>query len=561
MSSFTGIIAGNIVVDNLMEFCSVSLVDNTPTVPDPFDIGLVSEIGSGSFTSNFPLSMLETEQSGQLISTFLNDYYYRIYVIPATFDLGPIISQVQEEFVVWNAYFEDKTCTVINPVNGDEIELAGLTAPFILKALGYTTYTITVPADEGSPQFETILTFDFGADDQPFVTITGTRIVLFPFKPLTPMDESLEWLTDILQAKDGSEQRISLRQTPRQGFGLSCRFESHQDQARLDALLFATQKRAWGLPIWSEAVIHTTTITDGATTVTVDTTNADFRDDSLAVIWKSETENEVIRIDTVSAGTLNLQTPVAGTFTGNKFILPCRIAQMNTSINRKDAPGSGSTADFGFIVRDNVLLTGYTAATIYKSLPVLTQATYVNSGEQEKSSDADIIISDYETGPFDIYSDNLFNKNTQSHLFKGFTKAVCWNNRKFIHSLLGQQGVVWIPSFKDDMILTDTIAPTDNAFSIQNIGLAEHMGLNVLRTHLAFIFTNGTMLFREIMGITESGDDEIISINTTLGVEVPVGGCKICFLDKYRLNSDRVDIKWQYMGWNQCGVQFMRIKA
>jgi hypothetical protein len=560
MASYSGGQIAEILMDDTLEFCSATIIDKTPAIVEVCGIEASSLIIQGPRTNNLPIEMLERDFDGIKTLTFLDDYYYRVHVVPASFEFGAILAEVQDEFLVWNAHFEDKTCTVINQVNGDEIELAGLTAPFTLQSLGHTTYTITVPV-EGSPQFETTLTFDFGVDDQPVVTITGTRVTLFPYKPLLPVNESLEWLTDILQAKDGSEQRISVRQIPRQGFRVSCRFESHQDQARLDALLFATQKRTWGLPIWPEAVLHTATITAGATTITVDTTNADFRDDSMAVIWKSESENEVVRIDTVAAGVLNLQTPVAGTFTGSKFILPCRITQMNTSISRKDAPGSGSSADFSFVIRDNVLLTGYAAATTYKSLSVLTQATYVSGGEQDKTSDADIIIADYETGAFDIYSDNLFNKNSQAHLFRNFTKAAAWDNRKFLHSLLGQQGVVWIPSFKDDMVLTDTIAPTDTAFNIQNVGLAEHMGLNALRTHLAFIFTNGTILFREIMGITESGVEEIVSIDTALGVEVPVGGCKICFLDKYRLSSDRVDIKWQHMGWNQCGVQFLRVKA
>lgn len=556
MASFTGILIPGVFAEDVFR-CSAT-IENAPVSGIVInEIYPVPDSIRGNKTSNLPIAEIENEYDGTKVDSFLDDYYYRIHVTPSSFNLGAMISQIEETFIVWNAYFVSKTCLQIDTVNADEIVLEGLTAPFTLKATGWTEYTITVLLN-GSPQFETLLIFDF-PDEDPVVTITGNRITLFAYKPETPMSENLEWLTNIIKNKTGGEQRIGVRKIPRQAFRFSTRFENDQALAKLEAALFKWQKRAWGLPIWTEWVEHTATIAAGATSITVNTTNADFRAGGLAVIWKSETEHEVIKIDTVAAGSLSLSVPVINTFTGTKLIMPVRISQMNNIVSRKDTPDRDARIDFNFAVRDNLLITGYAPTLSYKTLPVLTQATYVD-GTQDKNSDADIIVTDFETGAFEIYSDNLFNKNSQGHLFKNFSKAAAWNLRKFLHYLNGQQGVVWIPSFKEDMVLTDTIGSADTSFNIQNIGLSEGMGLNALRTHLAFIYPDGSMLLREITGITESGAEEIISIDSALGVEVAPGDVMVSFLDKYRLASDQVEIKWDHVGWNTCEVTFLRVK-
>jgi len=525
-------------------------------------IGLPSEAMYGDWTSNLPVEIGGYEWDGLKVPTFLDDYYYRFHLTPATVEFGYILSPTVETFYLWNAYFVSKDCTAINQINGDEYALSGLTAPFTLSGLEEIMYTVTAPL-EGAADFESSIDFDFGVDDDyVLVTLTGTRIVLFAFCPLQPMTEYLEWLTDIITAKDGSEQRISVRRTPRQGYTFSIYMDSHQQQARLDALLFTWQKKAWGLPIWTDWVVHTATIAAGASTITVDTTNADFRDDGMAVIWKSLTEYEVIRIDTVAAGSLTLSSNVQSTFTGSKYIIPVRVAQMNTPVERKDAPDGYSMAEFNFVVKNNVLFDDYTPATTYPfdGMPVLTKATYAGEG-QERVSDGDIVISDYNTGQFLLYSDSDYNRETQSHIFKNRTKAQAWDHRMFLHSLIGRLNHVWIPSFKNDMILTATIGDSETNFTVENIGLSDNMGLNSLRTHLAFVYPDGTMLLRQITGISEVDDtEEQISIGVALGVEIEVGDVMICFLDKYRLSDDKVDIEWEHMGWNDNELEWVRIK-
>lgn len=520
----------------------------------------ITEAVIGDWTQNLPIPMRERNHGGNKVQTFQDDYYHRFHLTPNKVDFEFILSPVVKTFLLWNAYFISKPCTAINQVNGNEYDLEGLTAPFSLTALQETEYIATASTD-GSAQFESTITFDFGVEnDYIIVTLEGVRILLFRWEPLQPIKESLEWLTNVLTAKDGSEQRISTRRLPRQGFKFSVHFETQKEQAILDAELFKGQKRAWGLPIWSEWAPHSATISINDTVIIVDTTKADFRDDSMAIIWKSRTKFEVVNIETVADGSLTLSSGIVQEFTGIKYIVPLRIAYMNSTVSRSDAPDGYSRMTFSFIVRDNIELSGYSANTEYNSLPVLTKATYVD-GTQSKKSDGAIMMADNETGQFLIFSDAEFNKNTQQHVFKNYTKAETWEHRLFLHSMLGQLNLVWIPTFKHDMVQSAIIESADVLINIDNIGLTNNMGLNDLRTHIAFISPNGSMVFREIVGIAEiSSLTEQIQIDSSLGYEIAVGDVMLSFLDKYRLNSDDVSIRWDHRGWHESELNWLRVK-
>ena len=91
------------------------------------------------------------------------------------------------------------------------------------------------------------------------------------------------------------------------------------------------------------------------------------------------------------------------------------------------------------------------------------------------------------------------------------------------------------------------------------------MQLNDMRTHLAFVFPDGTFLFREILAIEAATDssglpETDITIDSALGQSVSPGSCQICFLDKCRLSEDAVTIMYDEPFRNYCKVSFTRVE-
>lgn len=558
MASYNGILVElpHRAEDILRCSASIQSLSTDPIVFPPEEIESVLPIGVGTKTY-VQQDELETVYDGKKVDSFLDDYYYRIHISPATFNLGAILNPLSEEFIVWNAWFVSKTCSSINKVNPEEFTLSGLTAPFGLSPLSWTTYILGIPM-EGSLEFESSITFVF-SDENLVVTITGTRVTIFPYEPLLPMKETLEWKTDVMRSRDGSEQRMSIRQVPRQMFDFDVFLENEQLQSRFDAKLFGWQKRTWGVPIWAELEVHTSSILIDDTTIYLDTNNADYRDDSTAIIWQSPTSYEAIKIATVESDRLNLDLPIRNNWTGKKWIMPLRIANMHAHTTRKVSPDKVGRVQCSFLVQDNVLLTGFVADTTYLGIPVITVST-LTDGELDIEVSGDIDFVDYGLGKFQMFSDSDFNITVQNHIIRRNNKADCWDFRLFLHSLYGRRGTAWVLTDRKDLQQQNTIGAAETVFNIDNIKLADNMGLNAMRTHLAFVFPDGTYIYREITGITESDDNtEIVSINSALGVEVHVGDCEICFLDKVRLSDDTVELTWEESNSLHCSLSMTRI--
>jgi hypothetical protein len=560
MSSHEATLVDAILYEEIPSFLSASIVDNSPDSGEYLvcEIDDVSQNLTGTHISQLPIGMLETSRQAQVQHTFRDDYYYRIHVTPQSFNLGAIVEAVSDSFYVWNAWFEQKTCLNIDEDNSDEYTLTGLTAPFNLNALEMVEYTLEI-SEEGSATFEATITFEFLLES-PVVEISGTRLVVFPFEPLLGLKEFIEFLTNIIKSKDGSEQRISVRPTPRQGFKMEVHLKTEQQQAMFDALVFQWHKRAWGLPVWTDWVLHADTIDIDDTVIYLDTTESDFRNDSNAIIWQSIDSYEVIKVETVESDRLNLSVGIDNQWIGDKWIMPLRIAYMLRNLMTPSAPDGYAQPVCDFLVKDNALLTGFSAETTYGGLTVVTNSSKVDD-MQETEVDADTRFNDYGLGDFTIYSDSDHNIYIRPYHFKNHTRSQCWQFREFLHSLLGRRNAFWVLSDKDDLSLVATIGSTDTNFTIHSVGLARHMELNELRTHIAFVFPDGTHIYRQITNLAEAGDYDTVTIDSALGVEVHVGDCEICFLDKVRLTDDKIEIDWENINENRCGVNLTMVKA
>lgn len=537
-----------------------TLVDNPHRAEDAWrNISVNVETGQAIHTITFPPEEIhsvvplaqsdwtfvqqgenETAYTGTKAISFLDDYYYRVHISPASIAFGAIVSPSEEEFIVWNAWFETKSCTDITKTSEDEYTLDP-EAIFDLMSLEYETFTILVDTD-GSATFDATVTFTFDSE-APVLTLSGTRVAIFPFSPKIPMTESLEWLTNIITSRDGSEQRISLRPTPRQSFKFNVLLTSEQEQAQLEALMFQWTKRMWGIPIWGEWESHSDTINIGDTTITLDTTDADFRDDSYAIIWQDHDSYEVIKIETMADDSLTLEFPIVSQWTGNKHIMPIRTGYMISPSNmRIDADGYAEF-DCNFIVQDNELITTHTADEEYDSLTVL-EASHEQGGLDNKI-DGDVRIIDFGMDDFSLISDSDYNVYIQQHAFRKLGKSEIWAFRELLHSLYGRQGVCWILTDKEDFVQAQTLGAAETELRVSNVGWARNMTLNSMRTHIAFVFSDGRRYYREITGLTEDDTEDIIGIDSALGIQIEPGDCNICLLDKCRLTEDKIDIEWQ----------------
>jgi len=91
--------------------------------------------------------------------------------------------------------------------------------------------------------------------------------------------------------------------------------------------------------------------------------------------------------------------------------------------------------------------------------------------------------------------------------------------------------------------------------------LAELVGVNALRNHLAFVLSDGTQIYKQISSITEpSSGNELVTMSATLGQDVAADDI-VCFLEKCRLASDKIEIVWKNERENECDLTIMGVTA
>lgn len=388
------------------------------------------------------------------------------------------------------------------------------------------------------------------------------------FRPQANIVEILEWKTSILKSHDGTEQRIKIRQSPRQHFRYQILLDTNKLNTWLDSQVHGWLKLKWLVPIWTEYVKHTIDINNKDTTIAVDTTEADFRDGGLAIVWKTPTEYEVVKILTVQDDQLILDPNygMLANFTGTKYIIPVREAYMTMSVTKDRYNSEIGIATMVFKIYDNTDITGWVPAANYDGMPVLDTPAFMERTHIEGSNPNNKVL-DYQTGTFEIVNHQDFNFTTQAHKFNNDTKAACWDFRKFLYSLNGKQKSILIPTFRSDFVQSGTIISGQTYVDIEKINLTDDMGFNNMRTYIGFYFpSTGQLIVRKItniafVGLSLCATLERITFNADLGYTdiLNPGDCQIGFVDKCRLVSDKVEINWERTDKNVCDTKFARI--
>ena len=127
-------------------------------------------------------------------------------------------------------------------------------------------------------------------------------MALWPFCPRADFTEALAWYTDVLPSYS-AEQRIRLTNAPRQSFAYSHAFTPRQYE-RAKLMMQNSGAAIWYLPVWAER--QRVSVGSGAGSITVDTTASDYRAGSVAMLWASDEEYELVITDAVASGSLTL---------------------------------------------------------------------------------------------------------------------------------------------------------------------------------------------------------------------------------------------------------------
>jgi len=382
----------------------------------------------------------------------------------------------------------------------------------------------------------------------------------FPFAPMFPLGERLSWLTSIIRAPDGSEQRICLRAVPRRHLVYRYPLRDDGEYAEVENILHEWLKDTWVVPLWADRVLHVGTLAAGSGSISIDTRYAGFTADRYVLIWQDRQHHEVVYLDSKNDSTLTLDGTTQYAYSGTKCIVPCfRGGVVAVAQGESNQHGSG-VLELQYLLTDDVAVTGHAAALSCDGYEVITTPSYMPGGRMGRRHDGDITLVDAGTGTVRILSTSDFNVTAQSHQWACDTKASSWDLRQFLHAQYGRQKTFLVPTFRRDFELSRAAGSGDTQLYVVNRGYAEYLGANDLRKYIGLRAPGGSLLAREISAIDlVSATEERITIATSPGVALSTGSLA-CWVDRCRLASDDVELEWYRPGCCTCETQLFRLQ-
>ena len=353
--------------------------------------------------------------------------------------------------------------------------------------------------------------------------------MIWPFIPQHGPQESLSWATDTIRAYS-SEQRITLSDAPRQGFEFAYLLDAQQ-YSRAKALAYANL--AFDLPIWTDA-IAIGTWPSGQQTLTISKDYADFREEALLI--QDDLTYQVI--DVTETG-FDAGSPTAITYSP-AYIVPLVPSYMTRGMDSSREHPTHTLARVAWATLESVDLSD-TDFDTYRDYPVMTDRAVVMGSFDEAINRAYDLVDNGLAPPF---IDSIRSEADQKSVaaWSLSNRADLWRVRQWLHTCKGKAKAFWMPTWSNDLVLTDDIESADTVLHVEAIGYPTSYTLR----HVMILKTNGSRVYLRVTeGEAETGG-EVLTLSAAVGQNILASDVQmICFLQLMRFASDEFTISYR----------------
>ncbi len=519
---------------------------------DPSSIGAGANQNAGGVAGDHEIvgaTYPSLDHPGALGRGNADDWFDRWIVQPGTLALGNILTtQIREVELLNNFRREFRTWEAFVNNAGAGITITNLPGlPLLFAPLSSFVTNVQV-STAGPPSISGTLDYDIDtAIDILSVTVTGNRITLFAYRPQSPIKETLQFKTDIIEVNDGSEQRISVRENPRQIFKFTVRTDDDRTRDSINAVLYDWQSRVFGIPVWHESKALEAPLAIGNTIVQVDTAFADFRADGLVMIYDNNFRTETLEIDTVNPTDIVLKVGVSKAFDAiNTIVIPIRTALTRPQLSQGRFAIGPTDFQLEFTTLDNIDLSFAGAFATYQGVgqtvakPFIDRENFMTGSTVKEGIRRKVTRLDPQTGPPLQLSSWSKGKPSFNYGFECKSFEDTWDYRQLLHFLSGSQLSFYVGTGRDDIKAVVDIADTSSQIDFENFGFTQFVQQVTPRSDLQIVRLDGTTSQHEITGSSVVSDTvERITITPVVSPALPVAEIdRIEFLTLSRISND-----------------------
>lgn len=525
------------------------------TVDDPFALseGLLqidTNEPAGLPPPQPPMNEYDNGEVAEYATPAFETWFESFHVLPRRFDFGNLLSPQSAPVEIYSAFRRlDQNYTAFVNNAGAGITISGQPGfpfTFVPQLDGGLTLSVEV-STSGQSVVGTTLDWVFGTVPQTVKTpITLKRVVLFSIQPELPFTERLQWLTEVLDHVDGTEQRLSGRKSPRQIFEWDFIMEDGPERAFFHNILFDWQSRLFGLPIWKELTRVSSAVSVSDTTITVQSTDfADYRVGGLFLIFTDKNTFDVLELASTPSPTSLVS--VSGTnnaYPTGTFVMPLRIGTAKSQIQGSRFVSGTAKQRILFTVTDNdVDLADLSAWNSYNGKLLIDTCNSVR-GLMAETFLRDIIEIDNPHGLRSQDSPWAQGKRISQLALLAKGSSGLWDVRRMLYAIRGKQISFYVDTFTNDFTIDGDIT-AGTIINVANVGYMQFAQSRQPRNVIRIQYNNGDADdLREILSSVEvDATRESLTLDSSVVAHTAAQVKKISFVEKVRFDSDNILIR------------------
>lgn len=375
----------------------------------------------------------------------------------------------------------------------------------------------------------------------------GAKVWTHSIYPHEPFVVTLEYLTEILTSRDGTEQRRAWRSDPRKQVEFTCLLAN--DCFRdLKREIEANQRAAWAVPDISRKVLSTTTMGDSATQITVASV-PDWlvQDESYILIDKDRVEVRSVAGIAGSVVTFNEVNSAVEWPIGTLIVpaLPARLSKVIRGQRRRPYH------------IDLKIIFDVTPGLEYEYEPVAAAGTFdtieLFTTPPRKVQPVDIVsdsnleITDYGVGVLEFNEPIEFITEVARYLYEPCDADAMSYIEGVFRRMKGRRGSFYMPTFAADFRPTGTDLAGTNSITVAGAKTATDFAGSDYFDAIAVQYADGTWQALSIIGLTVVGENSKFTLGSVLSQDVSAANIiRISWLKRRRFSSDRLIVSWKY---------------
>ncbi|MDO6497320.1 hypothetical protein [Photobacterium sanguinicancri] len=466
------------------------------------------------------------------------EYKNNLFVKPRSVELGLVVSPSKVPVEMWSSYTAPLALNEIVKKNDKGLRLGGVDAGDVLPPFGgIWRLTLDVSMDV---ELEVAASFEFSFNKGTVkynLTVTGTKVALWPYQPIYPIGEEWQWFTSIIETH-ANEQRLSNASKPIQSlnyrYNLPVRAASEQ-LARYEAQGLSHHV----VPVWSDATAPVS-VKKGDKAIIADVRWRNFNEDDMLIIYKSASEFEVSFVESRSDSELILKRPILFERV-NAVVMPV-VAAIAPEGLKSVRRGTRTEQQITWQNSEPLHIPPATVLPVEFGLEYLERPVVAKRGKGDGvRDDMQFTFRDKTTssGQQLIVPARDIGHHATSVEFIASSRESSWQLRQFLYLFKGRLNTAWWVSFSNEI----RIAASCNRQRI----VVEPIGLNQFGgRHVYLKWHDGLqMVFAKPIGFDDDGN-EILNIGGDAKIPVdPEDLTAGHIMRLMRADDDKVKMQYQ----------------